>query len=880
MKLLLFTILFALTSTLSAQQFCAAPFKASDIAVGGNNVWMIGESDEKGTGIFYNKGTTWKFYSGMTGEKIFVGKDNKPIVVNAQGIAYQYLNGNWKILTGRVDDITVAQNNNVIWSVQGGNIYSYSNGQWMPFGGAQIASAHIETDKNGTLYSINTSGYIFKQNGSNWTLMGTKQAKDITVDESGKIWIVSKEWGGSGYKIYYWQGNNWVAFNGGAVKMDAGSSSELWKIDHTGAVHRKSGNTWQKKSLNPLNANSSGNTNTGPINYGDNVTQTDQYGETSLFKAVRNNDISGIYTLLGKGSSINHLNGKQQNALFVATQLGFDRVVGLLVKQKINVNQRDTLKMRPIILSIQRGDSISVGILLENGARANEDPLINHVLEYNKVKKHDAGLITSMLVEKGALVSPDHLKTAAIQNNTETFDALSFHADKYLRENEIMEIAIKNNNPIIANICVEHGASASKGLDLGIKTKNTQLITTSLSKGADAKKAISYSIDTKNTSLLDLCLTLKKETKDYALDYAATKKDSISMDICLKYGADINKAFPKMVASNDMKMIHYGLNRNANASAGLEGAVRNNNIAAVNLLFSKGAQIQNSSVMAAAGNAQNKEMILLLISKGGIADDAMIPALTKNNAEIVTLLFENGASGSGPNVVETASKFCSKNILQMVLNKGGIAQNGLQPAIEANKIDNVRTLLQFGASPIDAEFIETSINKGNLEITKELINFGADPNNGIKIAVKKANNDILKYLIEKGGSVSDGALFVGPINGSKSAIVKTLIDYGCNLNFKDSKQNNLLHLAGLKQKTAIARLFIATGKIDINASNDVGDTPIHLVVSNGKNLELCQVYVEAGADVNARNSVGKVVYKVAKGMKVKKYLKSKGAKKK
>ncbi|MCB0478094.1 MAG: ankyrin repeat domain-containing protein [Crocinitomicaceae bacterium] len=879
MKRLLFASFVLTTLVGYSQQFCAAPFKASDIAVTGNHVWMIGESDEKGAGIFYNQGNTWKYYTGVTGEKIFVGKDNRPIVINAQGMAYQLNGTSWQNLSGQMSEVAVAPNNGMIWCVQNGNIYSYMNGQWTPFNGAQIASAHIDFDPSGTMYSINTSGYVFKQNGMNWTLLGTKQAKDLTIDESGKIWIVSKEWEGTGYKIYYWGGNNWVAQTGGAVKMDAGSSSELWKIDNSGAVYRKQGSTWAKKSLNPLNANSSGNTNTGPVNYGDNVTQVDQYGETSLFKAVRNNDIPGIYTLLGKGSNINHLNHKQQNALFTACQLGFDRVVQLLVNQKINVNQKDTLNMTPLLLSIQKGDSLSVGFLLESGALANQGNVVDAVLDYNKASNKDAGLIMRMVVEKGALVNPGHFNRAALQNNTESFDALSIHADKYLRENEILEIAITKKNPVIANICVENGASAEKGLDLGIETSNTQLITTSLSKGADAKKAIKFAIDSKNSALLDLCLTLKKDTKDYAMDYAAEKKDSVSMDICIKYGGSINTVFPKLVESNDMNIIQYGLNKNADPSLGLEMAVKKNNMPVVQMLFNNGAQVKTSSVIAAAADNQNKEMVLLLIQKGAAPGDGLVAALTKNNKEIVELLLAHGASGGAPTVVETAAKYSSPEILQMILNKGGLAQNGLMPAIEAQKTENVKILLQGGASPSDSQLMEKAVELGNLEIVTQLINFGGDPNAGIKIAVNKFQNDILKYLISKGGSVSDGSLFVNPINMNQIETVKILINSGCNVTYTDIKQNNLLHIAGAKARTDIARLLIATSRININAKNDVGDSPLHLVVDT-KNLELTQIYVEAGADINATNSMGKLVYKVARGAQVKKYLKKKGAKKK
>ena len=66
----------------------------------------------------------------------------------------------------------------------------------------------------------------------------------------------------------------------------------------------------------------------------------------------------------------------------------------------------------------------------------------------------------------------------------------------------------------------------------------------------------------------------------------------------------------------------------------------------------------------------------------------------------------------------------------------------------------------------------------------------------------------------------------------------------------------------------------------MNSYNKYGLTPLMLVVtSNNKDLNFCKLLVENGANVNAKNNNGVIVRKMAKGLKVKKYLKDNGARK-
>ena len=106
------------------------------------------------------------------------------------------------------------------------------------------------------------------------------------------------------------------------------------------------------------------------------------------------------------------------------------------------------------------------------------------------------------------------------------------------------------------------------------------------------------------------------------------------------------------------------------------------------------------------------------------------------------------------------------------------------------------------------------------------------------------------------------------------------IDNFSNAIFPFRGKEMYFSLFGKKGFYETTKLLIESQSIDINAYNKFGITPLMVVVtSNNKNLNFCKLLVENGANVNAKNNNGVRVRKMAKGIKVKKYLKDNGAKK-
>jgi len=86
-------------------------------------------------------------------------------------------------------------------------------------------------------------------------------------------------------------------------------------------------------------------------------------------------------------------------------------------------------------------------------------------------------------------------------------------------------------------------------------------------------------------------------------------------------------------------------------------------------------------------------------------------------------------------------------------------------------------------------------------------------------------------------------------------IVDFLIQRGADINFVHKLVGNALHYAAFHGQTKIGALLIANGLHVDSRYLMSQQTPLHVAASNLK-LEVAQMLIEAGADVNAKDHVG------------------------
>ncbi|WP_294824812.1 ankyrin repeat domain-containing protein [uncultured Flavobacterium sp.] len=130
----------------------------------------------------------------------------------------------------------------------------------------------------------------------------------------------------------------------------------------------------------------------------------------------------------------------------------------------------------------------------------------------------------------------------------------------------------------------------------------------------------------------------------------------------------------------------------------------------------------------------------------------------------------------------------------------------------------------------------------------------------------------MKGLLAKLSNVNDSVrdqtlLGLALEKKAKPAIIKALIDGGCDVNTVNNAEYTYLHHIAKNYNpdasltVAYAQLLIDSGA-DVNAVNVVADTPLMLAISNGKK-QLSEVLLDNGARANEQNKEGKTAYYMA-----------------
>lgn len=367
------------------------------------------------------------------------------------------------------------------------------------------------------------------------------------------------------------------------------------------------------------------------------------------------------------------------------------------------------------------------------------------------------------------------------------------------------------------------------------------------------------------------------------LDNALDKKDPKAMEVLLIFDVPVNsKHLTKAIEIQQWKMAEELLERTD----------------------------PDQETFKKCAESNNTEMFRQLCYKGVVITDIQ-PARTavdKKNTDILTLCLENGIMAN--DIVEYAVKANDKASVITCMYYGADENIALTASVNANYLEIAEMLLEvYGAVPVG--LVATAVGNGNKELVKKLIEFGDVPESGMTPAVEYANLPILTMLVEEfGTNASDQSYIVRAVeftrNGSHTKIAAYLLSKGADPNNyrENGTGNTLLHLASQRKRTrspelrkavrevtgkfarkkvnrdySMAKILIENGA-DINAVNNQGWTALHTAVKparNQKSRDLVRLMVEKGADINACTKNKERVLKIARGCKVKKYLKKAGA---
>ena len=218
-------------------------------------------------------------------------------------------------------------------------------------------------------------------------------------------------------------------------------------------------------------------------------------------------------------------------------------------------------------------------------------------------------------------------------------------------------------------------------------------------------------------------------------------------------------------------------------------------------------------------------------------------------------------------------------------------QDELIEAIQKQKIDDARELLKsednipnnlesFKNVPVfdillrtrAFDIINLFIDKGLIET--DVYEYDTLERSFFDTAFRILGNDagdvaFIEELLTKLSNVNDAVsnktlLGLALEQKADPAIIKALIEGGCDVNTVNNAENTYLHqvannyIPDANLVTAYAQLLIDNGT-DVNAANIVAETPLMLAISRNKQ-ELAALLLENGAGANEQNKEGKTPY--------------------
>ena len=531
----------------------------------------------------------------------------------------------------------------------------------------------------------------------------------------------------------------------------------------------------------------------------------------------------------------------------------------LMSKSKVHMGESE------LKYAVDKNDIKMVELFINHGAPANSAMITT------AIKSSNAPMVDMLLHitegDNSALIAAAE-KSDAVMYKTLTSNRVR------LTDNNSINIAIDRNNMEIVKLGLANGGSSSQALDYSISKNNKTAMKLALEKGANGSPALSYSVNKNDLPLFTDLLTKYKASPNQALSLSYQKGNIKMGEVALQNKAYANTFIDSASKQGKADWVKLLLANNATAQMGLKGAVDNKHTEIVRLLLDAGATSNRSEYIQTAAKNKNLPMTKLLVEKGKAnPEDAREIAVNSNQIPMTKYLLEKGAKPTG---LKVPSQKGWLDMVKLLVEKGADPNEGIEHSAHSNKTDISIYLLDKGAAPKD--YIKHAAYHGNIKVTKKFLEKGANPNDGNYNAVWRGKPEVLRILIAAGSDVSAAKLMDMAVKEYSYDLISILLANKGNTNFVDRKGNTYLHrVANKKGKESLVKLFI-NAKLDLEAKNKDGETPLHLAARSGKgNVESVRLLIMAGADVNAKTNKGKSVLKRSNNRASKKLLEEAGA---
>jgi ankyrin repeat protein len=307
----------------------------------------------------------------------------------------------------------------------------------------------------------------------------------------------------------------------------------------------------------------------------------------------------------------------------------------------------------------------------------------------------------------------------------------------------------------------------------------------------------------------------------------ADRKNRLPIDIAIQEGhTEIVQLLQNAGAKVEIESIE-------SSPAALLGAAKQGNLDILKLALQAGID-PNTSELETTRNPRHKTALIFAAERGHlkIVEHLILAGVDIN-------LSDRPGKKLGKTPLMYAGESGHAEIVELLLRSGAIVdaqdkrgQTALYYAVESDRVDAVRVLLEFGADPHKKNWDSTPFERATYS-TKEIVALiiSNDRSPGSNVS-NKAKEEMLR-----------SASFSGYLS-----IVRELIPQGVDIDAQESGGWTALMYAAAKGNLDIFQILLAAGA-DINIKDRSGETALSKAAYWG-HLEIVNLLLSAGAEVN------------------------------
>lgn len=255
--------------------------------------------------------------------------------------------------------------------------------------------------------------------------------------------------------------------------------------------------------------------------------------------------------------------------------------------------------------------------------------------------------------------SPDQGLAPAINNGLTDYAELLFKAGAKTNDPNLVKAALSKGNLDLLKLMVENGTDANLGMLPAVTANNLPAVQMLIDKGgnAAAQGLLAQAVKTKNTQMIELLIKNGANPND-AMKDAVTMGDVAIVKLLIAAGADGSKPefLVASVAKNNAELTGLLLTSGGNPESILDATVNAGSVNILQLLISKGVNVNNHKYLVTAINKNNQQMAAMLVKAGcdaGYVDNSgnnMLHIAAKTEADkVIALLAQAGVKVNEPN---------------------------------------------------------------------------------------------------------------------------------------------------------------------------------------------------------------------------------------